>query len=71
MIVTFEHALHDQDSETLRSSIETGADIEVSDELMGKIGRPFYEVTLQCTLDTTSGEVTILGVSSSITDFTS
>lgn len=60
MIVTFEYALHDHEYEALREAIEAGADITVTDELMDKIGRPFYEVTIQCTLDTTSGEVTIL-----------
>ena len=60
MIVTFEYALHDQDGEGLRAAIEASADIPVTDELMDRIGRPFYKVTIQCTLDTTSGEVTIL-----------
>jgi hypothetical protein len=60
MIVTFEYALHDHSAKTLRESIEATADINVTDELMDKIGQPFYEVTIQCTLDTSSGEVTIL-----------
>jgi hypothetical protein len=60
MIVTFEYALHDHGAETLRESIEAGAGINVTDELMDKIGQPFYEVTIHCTLDTDSGEVTIL-----------
>jgi hypothetical protein len=60
MIVTFEYALHDHEHGTLREAIEAGADITVTDELMDKIGQPFYEVTIQCTLDTVSGEVTIL-----------
>lgn len=71
MIVTFTHALHDHDTETLRETIEHEAGITVSDDLMGKIGKPFYEVTLVCTLDTRSGEVAIVGVQSSITDLTS
>lgn len=37
---------------------QTGVDIK--GELADKIGRPFYEVHLKCTLDTETGEVKIL-----------
>lgn len=33
---------------------------EELDELMEKIGRPFYEVTLECELDTETGQITLL-----------
>jgi hypothetical protein len=62
MIITFTHGLHDEDSDALRENIyaTASADFEVSDDLMDKIGRPFFEVTLTCTLDTETGKVTLV-----------
>jgi hypothetical protein len=63
MIVEFEYALHDnQDTEGRCEQIMQTADehIEIGDDLAEKIGRPFYEVTLSCTLDTETGAVEIL-----------
>jgi hypothetical protein len=60
MIVTFTHGLHDEDSDALRENIAASAGFEVSDDLMDKIGRPFYEVTLTCTLDTDTGKMTVV-----------
>jgi len=61
----FKYYLHDDYSGGERAehiSSQTGVEIEVDSELYQKIGRPFYEVTLNCTLDDETGEVTILGV---------
>lgn len=42
--------------------MELSTGVEIDDELLEKIGRPFYEVKLRCTLDTKSGAVTVLGL---------
>lgn len=43
---------------------DDGNEVKVDLEpLMQKIGRPFYEVKLECTLNLDTGEVKILGVS--------
>lgn len=60
MIITFTHGLHDEDSDALRENIAASADFEVSDDLLEKVGNPFYEVTLTCTLDTETGKVAIV-----------
>jgi hypothetical protein len=62
MIITFTHGLHDEDSDALRENIaaSTRFEFEVSDDLAAKIGNPFYEVTLTCTLDTETGKVEIV-----------
>lgn len=62
-IVPFKYYLNDNASATERAeAISEQAHIDISEDLMDKIGRPFYEVTLNCTLDTETGEVKILGV---------
>lgn len=59
MIITFSHGLHDEDFDALAENIAISG-IDVSPDLMDKIGRPFYEVTLTCTLDTETGKVTVI-----------
>ena len=59
MIISFEHELHDESYETLRSSIEMSG-FDVSDDLAELIGRPFYSVILSCTLDTETGRVEVV-----------
>ena len=65
MIVTFDYYLHDDnDTEGRCETIMQTASqpIQIDDELAEKIGRPFYEVALSCTLDTDTGKVVITGV---------
>lgn len=62
--VRFDYYLHDGLDHAERVvAIAESADIEINDELAEKIGRPFYEVQLQCVLDIKTGAVTILGAS--------
>jgi hypothetical protein len=37
--------------------------LDYDSELAQKVGRPFYEVELECTLDTETGHVTIVSAS--------
>ena len=68
MIVRFSAYLHDgyegyERSESIRSQLEQqGIDTSQWDweELEQKMGKPFYEVKLSCTLDTDTGKVEIL-----------
>lgn len=65
-VVPFKYYLHDNYSHHERIkwiSEQTGLDIDPEDALAENIGRPFYEVALDCTLDTETGKVTILGAS--------
>jgi len=60
--VPFKYYLHDS---SFRESFEwvlknQDLEVEMTEDLWQKIGRPFYEVTLQCELDTETGEVEIL-----------
>lgn len=66
-VVPFVYYLNDTDDQEGRcEAIMTGASepLVIVDALAEKIGNPFYEVQLQCTLDTMTGEVRILGASS-------
>lgn len=63
MIIQFEYGLHGDDgTEVLKDQItRTSSPAFMPDEeLLEKIGRPFYEVRLMCTLDTETGAVSIL-----------
>lgn len=63
-VVNFKYYLHDNSSSSERAEwIESQTGVEMTDELIDKIGRPFYEVRLDCTLDTETGEVKVTGVS--------
>jgi hypothetical protein len=58
----FKYYLHDDaNSLELQSFLKSVAGIDVSDDLMQKIGRPFYEVTLHCELDDETGKIYLLG----------
>jgi hypothetical protein len=64
--VRFVYYLHDTASTDGRSAqIMANAEtpVTIDDALEQKIGRPFHEVQLQCTLDTETGAVTIHGAS--------
>lgn len=64
--VRFVYYLTDTDDQESRcEAIVTGASepLAIDDSLADKIGNPFYEVQLQCELDTETGAVTILGAS--------
>jgi hypothetical protein len=58
--VPFEYILHDTlDSEERTAQIAASAGVEIDEELAEKIGRPFYEIRVHCTLDTRTGYVSI------------
>lgn len=67
MKVKFKQYMHDdwEDIEGMWSFTFKGTEIEhmPSDEreaLLQKTGSPFYEITLECELDTETGKVTVL-----------
>lgn len=63
-VVNFDYALYDGNDSVSRLeeiSGQTGIEIDPDGELAQLIGRPFYQVTLHCTLDTVTGAVQILG----------
>lgn len=61
MIVEFKYYLHDDyTSHELKEYIQEQIEIEISDDLMDKMGEPFYEIELHCTLDTETGYVQIV-----------
>lgn len=60
-VVEFEWALHGGSPYEERESWERELGFKLTDELLEKMGRPFYEVILKCSLDTITGQVTILG----------
>lgn len=60
-IVEFEYYLHGGKPYEEREEWSRKLGFTVSDELLEKMGQPFYEVTLSCTLDTQTGQVVILG----------
>lgn len=64
MIVRFEYGLHGDDgAEQLKEEITSSSSPRFmpDDDLLEKIGRPFYEVILFCALDTETGAVTVEG----------
>ncbi len=61
--VEFTYRLHDDlDRDDRLDEIAASAGIPIDDELGDKIGRPFYEVVLRCTLDVETGKIEVLGV---------
>ncbi len=61
--VDFTYYLHDtHDTMEMLDAIERSAGVELSSETRDQIERPFYEVTLSCTLDTDTGKVEVTGV---------
>lgn len=59
--VPFTHYLHDDKEQwNLRQTISDALGREVDDEFMDRVGRPFYEVALDCTVDDETGEVRIV-----------
>lgn len=65
MIIHFDYPMHDEYGSAERiATIEADAGITIDAELADKIGRPFYEVFLHCSLDTDTGVVEILGADS-------
>ena len=67
MKLQFEYYLHDDytRSEFMEfleeEALKQGVTLPNLDKLQEKIGQPFYEVTLKCELDLSSGAVTLLG----------
>lgn len=65
MIREFKHYLHETqgasefEDELMR---QLGITEEEASMLVQKMGRPFYEVTLRCAVDTETGKVSILEV---------
>jgi hypothetical protein len=63
--VQFDYYMHDSYEHTERiEQIAESAGISIDDDLADKIGKPFYEIALSCTLDTETGEVEITGAAS-------
>ena len=61
--VRFTHYLHDQYSLGEWAEImEDRTDIGFSDEILQKARGKFYELAVDCEMDTRTGEITILGV---------
>lgn len=62
-IVPFTYYLHDEDTAYERADdIGSQIGIDLDEAMIEKMGNPFYEVGLNCTLDTETGEVKIVGV---------
>jgi ABC-type uncharacterized transport system ATPase component len=61
MIVPFKYYLHDAYTGSERAEfILRQTDLEMSqEEFLELTGRPFYEVTLSCLLDTETGQITV------------
>jgi hypothetical protein len=57
----FKHYLHDEDFDIQLESVmqQSGYAHLYSEDLRQKVGRPFYEVELRCTLDTDTGTITV------------
>lgn len=65
-LVPFKYYLHDNYTYSERMaeiSEQVGIDIDLDGALATKIGNPFYEVTLDCLLNTETGEVTLVSAS--------
>ena len=67
-IVNFKYYMHDDYSSMERMDWiieQTGLDLteDEKEDLNEKIGRPFYEICLDCTLDTETGEVQLIKAS--------
>lgn len=65
MIVPFKEYLHEEWEEGMPDNLisqlrKVGLTEEQIEELDQKAGRPFYEVTLDCTIDTDTGEVKLI-----------
>jgi hypothetical protein len=63
--IPFRYYLHDESFAelfdfTFRDTELANLSEDEKDALLQKIGRPFYEMTLKCELDTETGEVTLL-----------
>lgn len=58
--IQFKYYLHDDASFFERLEDLQAQSHLFTEELVEKMGRPFYEVTLQCEVDTDTGSVTIL-----------
>lgn len=62
MKIPFKFYLHNDESYdtayNIHSQIKDQVDLSV-DEIAELVGKPFYEVTLHCVLDTETGEVTV------------
>jgi hypothetical protein len=60
--IPFKYHMHDDYSGAERAGIiaqQTGLDPE-DEALWQRVGRPFYEVTLECTLDPATGRVELV-----------
>jgi hypothetical protein len=63
MKLKFEYYLHDNyNSEERADIIGKEIGVKFTDEMAEDMGRPFYEVGLECEYDTATGQVTILGL---------
>jgi hypothetical protein len=61
MIIQFAYRLNDRlTGDELREELERVTGESIDTALMEKIGTPFHEVELQCTLDLDTGQVEIV-----------
>lgn len=60
-VVEFDWYLNDSKLWEARESLARQLGFMPSEELLEKMGQPFYEVTLRCSLDTETGKVKLLG----------
>lgn len=61
-VLPFTYYLHDADSSALEEWLqEQVPDLTEEQARLVAEKRPFYEVTLECTLDTETGDVSIVG----------
>lgn len=60
MLIPFKYYLHDDSGLYEREDELTKQDSRITPELVEKMGRPFYEVTLECLADSETGNVTIV-----------
>lgn len=65
MIVKFSHYFHDTSTyevfENIKDELASQGYTPDEDEFCQLVGRPFYEVTVHCELDTATGKVSIVG----------
>lgn len=60
MKIPFTYALHDNYQSDEMLEVLQDEDPRFTEELVEKMGRPFYEVIMQCEVDSETGDVTIL-----------
>jgi hypothetical protein len=60
-MIEFKYYLHEDSEGYEREQFLKNQDPRFTDELLEKMGSPFYEVMLLCQVDEETGQVTIVG----------